>query len=105
MPADHKVRPLACLTSLYRCCGCCCCSSAQVWDPEAAADTSAGHNRHQHKVSPYTDMPLKGQVLATFVKGHKVYDEQEGVFEGHCGSVVRRKWLDVIRETKEKVET
>lgn len=74
----------------------------QVWDPEALADTSIGHNRHQHKLSPYADMKLRGKVLATFVKGHKVYDEQQGVFAGHCGQVVRRKWLDVIREKPEK---
>ncbi|KAF6265397.1 allantoinase [Scenedesmus sp. NREL 46B-D3] len=73
-----------------------------VWDPEAAADTSVGHNRHQHKLSPYTDMKLKGRVLATFVKGHKVFDEQQGVFDGHCGQVLRKKWLDVIRERKQK---
>jgi hypothetical protein len=74
----------------------------QVWDPDTLADTSAGHNRHQHKLSPYTDMKLKGRVLATFVRGHKVFDEKLGVFDGHCGQVVRKKWLDVIREKKEK---
>jgi hypothetical protein len=47
-------------------------------------------------------MKLKGKVLATFVAGHKVFDEQQGVFDGHCGQVVRKKWLDVIREKKQK---
>lgn len=74
----------------------------QVWDPEALANTSLGHNRHQHKLSPYTDMQLKGGVLATFVRGHKVFDDKEGVFAGSCGSVIRRKWLDIIKEKKSK---
>eukprot|EP00879_Flechtneria_rotunda_P024398 GHRR01025861.1.p2 GENE.GHRR01025861.1~~GHRR01025861.1.p2 ORF type:complete len:230 (+),score=53.22 GHRR01025861.1:207-896(+) len=68
-----------------------------VWDPETLADTSQQHNRHRHKLSPYNDMYLQGNVLATFVKGHKVFSEDEGVFDGHCGEVIRRKWLDVIR--------
>lgn len=76
--------------------------SLQVWDPEAGADTSAAHNQHKHKLSPYTDMPLKGKVLATFVQGHKVFDEKEGVFQGRCGSLIRRKWLDVFKEKKQK---
>lgn len=73
-----------------------------VWDPEADADTSTIHNRHQHKLSPYTDMKLKGKVLATFVGGHKVFDEKQGVFDGQCGKVLRRKWLDIIRDKKQK---
>lgn len=76
----------------------------QVWDPEAAADTSVAANRHQHKLSPYNDMQLQGRVLATFVRGHKVFDAGAGVFEGVCGSVVRRKWLDVRREKPKKQE-
>jgi hypothetical protein len=72
----------------------------QVWDPDAPADTSAQHNRHQHKVSPYVGMQLKGRVLATFVGGAQVYDEKKGVFSGSCGGVLKRKWLDVPREKK-----
>ena len=73
-----------------------------MWDPEATANTSAEHNQHKHKLTPYGDMPLKGKVLATYVNGHKVFDAQQGVFTGTCGSVIRRKWLDVIRERRKK---
>lgn len=74
---------------------------AQVWDPEAAADTSSQHNRHQHKLTPYAGMALKGKVIATYVNGNKVFDERQGVFEGTCGSVIRRKWLDIVREQRQ----
>jgi len=45
---------------------------------------------------------LKGKVLATYVNGHKVFDEKQGVFAGTCGSVIRRKWLDIIRQRRKK---
>lgn len=74
-----------------------------MWNPEAAADTSTAHNQHKHKLTPYQDMPLKGKVLATYVNGHKVFDEKAGVFKGGvCGSVIRRKWLDIIRERRKQ---
>lgn len=75
-----------------------------MWDPEAAADTSVKANQHRHKLTPYSDLPLKGRVLATYVGGHKVFGEREGVFRGTCGSVIRRKWLDVIKERRKKDE-
>ena len=64
----------------------------QVWDPEALADTSLEGNQHKHKVTPYADMPLKGKVLATYVGGHRVYEEHHGVFSGACGSVLKGRW-------------
>jgi allantoinase len=76
----------------------------QVWEPEAAADTSPHHNRHQHKLTPYAGMALKGKVLATYVNGHKVFDAAQGVFQGTCGRVLRRKWLDVVKERRQKDE-
>jgi allantoinase len=47
-----------------------------VWDPEAAAGTSAARNRHRHGAgtSPYVDAALRGRVLATFVRGSQVFD-------------------------------
>jgi hypothetical protein len=74
----------------------------QVWSPEAAADTSAAHNQHRHKLTPYGDLALKGKVLATYVAGHKVFDEQQGVYSGRCGGVIRRKWVNIVREKKQK---
>lgn len=41
----------------------------QVWEPESPANTTASANLHTHKLSPYTDMPLSGKVLATIVGG------------------------------------
>jgi hypothetical protein len=77
-------------------------AAAQVWSPEAAADTSTHHNRHQHKLTPYADLPLKGRVLATFVRGHQVFDADAGVHEGACGSVVKRTWMDVKKDRAQK---
>jgi hypothetical protein len=62
------------------------------------------HNQHRHKLTPYADLPLKGKVLATYVAGHKVFDHKQGVFKGTCGSVIRRKWLDVIKERRKQDE-
>lgn len=76
----------------------------QVWDPEAKADTSPQHNQHRHKLTPYGDLPLKGKVVATYVAGHKVFGDKQGVFPGTCGSVVRRKWLDVRKERRKQDE-
>jgi len=41
----------------------------QVWLPDAAADTSQASNQHKHKASPYTDVPMKGKVIATISDG------------------------------------
>lgn len=75
-----------------------------MWDPEAAADTSVQANQHRHKLTPYSDLPLNGKVWATYVGGHKVFGEREGVFRGTCGGVIRRKWLDIIKERRKKDE-
>ena len=47
---------------------------AQVWDPDALADTSTAHLQHRHKLTPYRDAQLHGRVHATFVRGHQVGD-------------------------------
>jgi hypothetical protein len=43
-----------------------------VFDPEAAANTTAAGLHHKHKSTPYLGMPLVGRVLATFVRGQQV---------------------------------
>jgi hypothetical protein len=68
------------------------CLTKQVWDPESIANTTLEANQHKHKVTPYADMPLKGKVLATFVGGHKVFDEQDGVYHGACGTILKGRW-------------
>ncbi|KXZ50155.1 hypothetical protein GPECTOR_17g791 [Gonium pectorale] len=40
-----------------------------VWEPETRTNTSVALNLHTHKLSPYTDVPLKGKVLASVVGG------------------------------------
>lgn len=49
-----------------------CAACAQVWDPDALADTSTAHLQHRHKLTPYKDVRLHGRVHATFVRGHQV---------------------------------
>jgi hypothetical protein len=34
----------------------------------------------------------------------QVFDVKQGVFQGTCGSVIRRKWLDVRRERRKQDE-
>ncbi len=41
----------------------------QIWEPETRANTSVTLNLHTHKLSPYTETPLYGKVLATIVGG------------------------------------
>ncbi len=76
--------------------------SAQVWDPEAAADTSTEGNHHKHKLTPYKDMDLRGKVLATFVRGHQVFDAVKGVAPAVCGGPVTRKWQRVALPSRGK---
>lgn len=56
-----------------------------VWAPERPADTSAATLQHRHKVTPYADLPLPGRVLATYVRGARVFSEGEGVADAACG--------------------
>ncbi|PNH11261.1 putative allantoinase 1 [Tetrabaena socialis] len=61
-----------------------------VWEPHSAANTSTALNRHRHRLSPYTDLPLKGKVVATVVGG-----ELTALFgkinTKPCGSLVLRR--------------
>jgi hypothetical protein len=46
---------------------------AQVWDPDALADTSPAALHHRHPLTPYAGLPLRGRVAATFVRGQQVF--------------------------------
>lgn len=49
-------------------------------------------------------MPLKGRVLATFVRGHQVFDGQpdgQGVFSGVCGTPLQRKWIQPVQQQQQ----
>ena len=65
-----------------------------VWNPDAVADTSEAALQHRHKVTPYRDLPIKGRVLATFVRGSQVFAEAQGVAPQACGRAIRapRRW-------------
>lgn len=62
-----------------------------VWSPESPADTSVEANLHRHKVSPYTDTQLWGEVLMTIVNGHLVYTKERGVYPQPCSRVLTFK--------------
>ncbi|PNH11170.1 Allantoinase [Tetrabaena socialis] len=61
-----------------------------VWEPHSAANTSTALNRHRHRLSPYTDLPLMGKVVATVVGG-----ELTALFGNintkPCGSLVLKR--------------
>ena len=48
-----------------------------IFDPDAAFRVGAGANEHRHKLTPYDGMELKGAVLATYLRGEKIYDRGE----------------------------
>jgi allantoinase len=45
-----------------------------IFDPEAEWTVEAGRLRHRHKVSPYVGKRLAGLVVATYLKGEKIYE-------------------------------
>lgn len=66
---------------------------SQVWDPEKLADTSEASLLHKHKLTPFTDVPLKGRVAATYVRGQLVFKEGSGVSPRGCGTPLLRGQL------------
>ena len=60
----------------------------QVWDPALLADTVVSCMQHKNHCSPYTDLPLYGQVLATVVDGQIVYDSKHGLSTNTCGKLI-----------------
>lgn len=63
----------------------------QVWDPEASANTTAAGLHHKHKSTPYLDLPLRGRVLATFVRGRQVFADGRDFPQEPCGALVLRQ--------------
>lgn len=59
-----------------------------VFDPDTVADTSEQAREHRHKETLYDGMQLRGKVLATFVRGHLVFDAKQGVADDNCGRVL-----------------
>lgn len=60
-----------------------------MFEPEEPADTSVARNQHKHKISPYTDKPLQGKVVATIINGH-IVSLFGGMGKQVCGGVVKR---------------
>lgn len=61
-----------------------------VWSPEEDADTSEASLFHKYKLTPYAGRKMKGKVLATYVRGSKVFDSEMGMAPESCGSTVWR---------------
>jgi allantoinase len=51
-----------------------------VFEPERSFRVSKEHLRHKHKLTPYMDAELEGVVLATYLRGERVFDR--GDFPG-----------------------
>ncbi|KAG2492833.1 hypothetical protein HYH03_008988 [Edaphochlamys debaryana] len=61
-----------------------------VWEPQTPANTSVALNRHTHKLSPYTDRPLMGKVIATVVGG-ELSSLFGNVNQQPCGTVITKR--------------
>ncbi len=48
-----------------------------IFDPDATFRVSPETNEHRHKLTPYDGMELKGAVVATYLRGEKVYERGE----------------------------
>ncbi|HEX8560869.1 MAG TPA: allantoinase AllB [Pyrinomonadaceae bacterium] len=48
-----------------------------IFDPDADARVTPETNHHRHKLTPYDGMRLKGEVVATYLRGVKVYERGE----------------------------
>jgi allantoinase len=48
-----------------------------IWDPDKIVDTSLKCIQHKHKATPYSDLPMHGSVLQTYVNGQLVYGDGE----------------------------
>lgn len=59
-----------------------------IWDPDDVFTVEPGLIRHRHKVTPYNGMTLNGKVLATFVRGQKVYEHGTFAFPPQFAGVV-----------------
>lgn len=62
-----------------------------VWDPDATVVLDGSHRVfHRHGVHPYQGRTLHGRVLATFVRGAKVFDGATTRHAAACGKTLLR---------------
>lgn len=60
-----------------------------VWNPEKRFTVRPRMLHHRHKLTPYLNKPLRGEVEATFLRGEMIYDR--GRFQGPLrGALLRR---------------
>jgi len=65
-----------------------------VWDPESTINVRQGEVHHRHKITPYEGRVLQGKVLATFLRGRKVYED--GQMYGPFGTTLLRHQLKKV---------
>ncbi|HVF47347.1 MAG TPA: allantoinase AllB [Pyrinomonadaceae bacterium] len=55
-----------------------------IWDPEARLTVTAETIEHRHKLTPYDGMDLYGEIIATYVRGERVWPrgDLEGIRNG-----------------------
>jgi allantoinase len=64
-----------------------------IWNPEEAVSLSGPLIQHRHKQTPYSGLPMKGDVTTTLVSGRVVYTGR--TFESlHAGRLLLRKPID-----------
>lgn len=61
-----------------------------VWNPEASFVVEEEHIFHRHKVTPYLEEELYGLVQATYVNGHKVF-ENGAMVNPNCGELILKQ--------------
>jgi allantoinase len=60
-----------------------------IWDPEKRFVVRPKMLHHRHKLTPYLNAPLRGEVQATFLRGEMIYDH--GRFPGAPHGVLLRR--------------
>ena len=48
-----------------------------IFDPDAKTRVTAETNQHRHKLTPYDGLEFEGAVLATYLRGEKIYERGE----------------------------
>ncbi len=61
-----------------------------LFDPDATFDVDPEALHQRHKVTPYAGRSLRGRVVATYVRGTKVYDGEARAFPAGAAG----RWLD-----------
>ncbi len=60
-----------------------------VWNPEEVFRLDPSALQQRHKLTPYAQRQLRGTVVATFLRGQKIFDGQ-AVAPESCGAVLKR---------------